>query len=214
MFEATAVEMEDRVYNEVNDYLQYMAPWAQLSFLPITQFDANDQTDPYNIKVYGDSVLNRWIDSHYGPETVRNAWERSLETTPKSFAPGAYDAALRAHGSSLYATFIQLATATAEWRDSNSEVSEGSTFPDMQRVHDRGSEKAITLSPDDGAVNGRISHTAYGLVNVAPTNAPRIRLVFHTARGPQLAVALDCRLGDESGGTSTASVPPLPHGGL
>src|SRR5206468_2337700 len=118
MFEATAVWMEDRVYNDVNDYLQYMAPWAQLSFLPITQFDANDQTDPYNIKVYGDSVLNRWIDS------------------------------------------------------------------------------------------------PYGLVNVAPTNAPRIRLVFHTARGPQMAVALVCRVGDESGGTSTASVAQLPHGGL
>src|SRR5947208_1589602 len=39
LFESTAVWMEDKVYDDVNDYLSYLTPWAQLSQVPITRFD-------------------------------------------------------------------------------------------------------------------------------------------------------------------------------
>src|SRR2546423_13083011 len=66
MFEATAVWMEDKVYTDVNDYLQYIRPWAKLSFVSMTQHNATDQNDALNVKVYGDAVWIRWIDTHLG----------------------------------------------------------------------------------------------------------------------------------------------------
>src|SRR3954451_3713461 len=119
MFESSAVWMEDKVYTAVNDYLQYLTPWAQMSFLPITTFNAQRSDDPANVKVYGDTVWNRWLDTKFGQDVIRVAWEHSLATRPKSFAPGAYDQALAAHGSSLYSAFTQFASDTAEWRSAN-----------------------------------------------------------------------------------------------
>ena len=214
MFESTAVWMEDKVYTDINDYLQYMTPWAQLSFLPMTQFNSLDQSDPYNIKVYGDTVWNRWIDAHYGADAVRNAWERSLLTQPRSFAPAAYDSALRARGTTFYNVFARLATDTAEWHDSNTDFAEGNTFPDMQRVLDKQTDQPITLNANDGSVRGRLSHTSFGLVNVGLTQAPRIKLVLNSTHGPQMAAALVCRQGDEFAGFSTDSLALLPKGGL
>jgi hypothetical protein len=101
MFEATAVWMEDKVYDDVNDYVSYLNAWVQLTQVPLTAFNPGDLTDPLNIKVYGDSVWSRWIDEHYGADTIRAAWERSLETEPRSFAPKAYDAALTGAGTSF-----------------------------------------------------------------------------------------------------------------
>src|SRR6476661_5622265 len=91
MLESTAVWMEDKVYTDINDYLQYLGPWAQLSSVPLTTFNANRSDDPLNVKVYGDTVWNRWLDAKYGQDAPRIAWEHSLTSRPKSFAPGAYD---------------------------------------------------------------------------------------------------------------------------
>src|SRR6266576_3098042 len=68
LFESTAVWMEDKVYDDVNDYLSYLTPWSQLSQVPLTRFNGNDSTDPLNVKVYGDAVLPRYIDAHLGQE--------------------------------------------------------------------------------------------------------------------------------------------------
>src|SRR5919202_1205345 len=75
MLESTAVWMEDKVYTQVNDYLQYLGPWAQLSLsVPVTEFNSQED-DPLNVKVYGDMVWNRWLDTRFGEDSVRNAWE-------------------------------------------------------------------------------------------------------------------------------------------
>src|SRR5215212_1472894 len=78
MFEATAVWMEENVYTEVNDYLQYLAPWSQMSFVPITTFNSNRSDDPANVKVYGDMTWNRWLEGKFGQDMPRIAWEHSL----------------------------------------------------------------------------------------------------------------------------------------
>src|SRR4051812_37164447 len=132
MFEATAVWMEDRVYTDVNDYRQYLTPWAQMTTVPLTYF-SYDGSDPLNVKVYGDAVWPRWVESHYGSDVIRDAWARSLSVTPKSFAPAAYGAVLRTKGIGFFHAFAQFATDTAEWRASNSSFGEGSSFPDVER---------------------------------------------------------------------------------
>jgi hypothetical protein len=214
MFEATATWMEDEVYTQIDDYLQYLAPWAQLSFVPLTSFDAVDGSNPDNVKVYGDMVWNRWIDQRFGPDTVRNAWENSLLSDPASFAPGAYDLALRRRGSSFFSSFARFAADTAEWRAANTPFAEGASFPDMARVRDANTGEVIRLFPDGNAAGGQLPHTTFGLLDVAPSGEPRIKFVVDAPRGVQMALALVGRTGDEVGGTATVAIKGLPDGGM
>jgi hypothetical protein len=214
MFEATAVWMEEEVYPELDDYLQYIAPWAQLSFVPLTYFNINRSDDPINVKVYGDAVWNHWITARHGPTAVRNAWERSLTSTPKSFAPGAYDGALRARGSSFFDSFTRFAVDTAEWRAANTAFPQGPSYPDMERVRDTNTNRAILLEVNRGGAGGKLPHTTFGLVEVAPLSVPRVKLVVNTPRGVQAAIALVGRTGPELGGTATVALKQVPRGGV
>ena len=214
MFESTAVWMEDYVYTDVNDYLQYLTPWSQMTFVPLTYFNGGNSDDPLNVKVYGDVVWNRWIEAHYGPDTIRQAWENSRKSSPKDFAPGAYDLALRSHDSTFYATFAQFAAETAEWRDANSTFAEGTTFPDVDRASDDRTGRPIALTPDRAGASGSLSHTAYILLDVRPpAGMPQLRLAVNTPRGTRMAIALVARSGDEVSGTSTVFLKSLPNGG-
>jgi hypothetical protein len=213
MLESTATWMEDRVYTDVNDYLQYLTPWAQMTFVPLTYF-STDGNDPLNVKVYGDAVWNRWIDSHYGADTVRDAWAGSRKTTPKSFAPAAYDAVLRTKGTTFSNAFSAFATGTAEWRDASSQFAEGSTFPDIARASADGTTRPITLTPDVAGASGKLSHTSYVLLNVRPDpGMQRMRLAVSTPRGTRMAIALVGRTGDEVTGTTEEFVRHLAKGG-
>jgi len=56
--------------------------------MPITRFSRENGD-----KVYGSAVFNRWLDDSYDESIVRRAWELSINQA--SFAPGAYDKAIR-----------------------------------------------------------------------------------------------------------------------
>src|SRR3954447_14844807 len=216
MFESTAVWMEDKVYTDVNDYLQYInspGGWASLSSLPLTTFNAQRSDDPLNVKVYGDTVWNRWLDTKYGQDLPRVAWEHSLTTKPKSFAPGAYDQALATHDSSFFSAFTQFAGDTAEWNDANSSFAEGNTFRDMERVSDSSTHSLIHLKANVGGAGGTLDHSSFGRVDVAPTAAARLKAVLDAPRGVQMAVALVGRQGDRVSGSSTSAITRMPKGG-
>jgi hypothetical protein len=213
MFEATATWMEDRVYTDVNDYRQYLTPWAQMTTVPLTYF-SYDGNDPLNVKVYGDAVWNRWIESHYGPDVIRDAWGVSLNATPKSFSPAAYNAALGTKGTNFYDAFARFATDTAEWRASNTAFAEGDTFPDIERQTSSSSNRPITLLPDVSSGSGSLDHTAYTLIDVAPsTTKPRLTFAVSTPRGTRMAIALVGRIGDEVNGSGHEFLKMLPSGG-
>jgi hypothetical protein len=207
MFEATAVWMEDRVYDDINDYVSYLPAWSQITQVPLTAFNASDLTDQLNVKVYGDAVWNRWIDERYGQETIRAAWEDSLQTKPPSFAPAAYDATLRARGISFADAFARFAADTAEWRSTAGGFEEGPTWPDIQRA------SRTTLIPDGTGVTGRLDHTAFALINVEPTQDARIKLVASLPRGTRGAFALVGRAGPPESGAPTVALIRAPHGG-
>ncbi|MEA2404972.1 MAG: hypothetical protein QOE08_1619 [Thermoleophilaceae bacterium] len=216
MFEGTAVWMEDRVYDDVNDYVNYLRDWTKLSLLPMTQYNASNRDDPYNVKVYGDAVWSRWLDDHYGQQVLRGAWERSLGTRPASFAPAAYDASLVAsgHNRSFFNAFTSFAAQTAEWRAAGSGFfSEGSTFPDMQRTGDDQSPGAVTLVADGSGLIGTLDHTTYALFNVRPTSAARVKVVGAAPAGTRSAFALVGRVGDEVTGKATVALKRLSNGG-
>jgi hypothetical protein len=197
----------------VNDYLQYLTSWTQMTFVPLTYF-SSDGNDPLNVKVYGDSVWNRWVQTRFGDDTIRDAWASSLKTKPKSFAPEAYTRALAARGSSFYAAFALFASETAEWRASNTPFEEGVTFPDVDRAASDETGRPITLTADGVGASGSLSHTAYVLLDVRPpADAPQLKLAVNTPRGTRMAIAVVGRTGDEVNGQSSEFVKRLPKGG-
>jgi hypothetical protein len=210
MFEATATWMEDRVYDDINDYVSYLNKWRDQSTVPLTRF-LQDDPGGENAKVYGDAVWNRWIDEHLGADTVRRAWEVSAET--KSFAPASYDKALSEKGQTFAGVFAQFAAETAEWRSASNLFEEGSTFPDMKRALD-GSLPPQNVSGDrNDFVEGGLDHTAFALVDVNPRGQDELTLGGTFRRGVSGAIALVGRTGGDTGGIATVRVTRLPRGG-
>ena len=150
--------------------------------MPLTYFTF-DGNDPLNMKVYGDTVWNRWIDTHFGQDTVRNAWAASLGIKPKSFAPAAYDAALRANGTSFFDTFSRFATGPPSGEPRAADSTRANLPGHAARAR-RKTGAPITLAPTSGAVRGRLRHASFGLVNVRRPNVPQIKLVLDDAARP------------------------------
>jgi hypothetical protein len=189
--------------------VSYLGPWAKIANVPLTQFNESDQTDPLNVKVYGDAVWNRWLDSRFGPETVRGAWERSRQTHPASFAPAAYGASLSARGSSFFDAFTQFAADTAEWRSSAGPFGDrdANLLPDVVRASQR------SLAPGSKPITGQLDHTGFALLNVTPTAATRIKLVGSIRRGTAGAIALVGRRGPAENGSVEVQLRKLAKGG-
>jgi hypothetical protein len=212
MLEASATWMEDVVYTAVNDYLQYIPGWGQLTLLPLTNEEGS--TDEFINKTYGNVVWNRWLQSRFGADTIRNAWEHLDDAKPvRSFAPGAYDKSLAGKHSSLYRAFTRFAADTAEWRASNSPFAEGSSFADVERALGSGGH-VLTIGVNGLTVGAsKLQHTAYALINVRRTSKARIKLIARAKRGARMAVALIGRTGSQTGGTMHVVLKRLPHGG-
>ncbi|MFL5885320.1 MAG: Ig-like domain-containing protein [Thermoleophilaceae bacterium] len=208
LFESTAVWMEDKVYDDVNDYLSYLTPWSQLGQVPLTRFNSSDSTDPYNVKVYGDAVFPRFVDSHFGADAIRGVWEQSLNTTPPSFAPAAYDRSLRLHGATggFFDVFTDFVAHLPEWRATADGFRDGNLFPDMQRVR-------TSLRVNGPGLAGALDHTSFALMNVQPTTSSRIKLFGGAPKGDEAAIALVGRTGDDINGTPTIALKRLPKGG-
>jgi len=194
MFESTATWMEEKVFPDVDDYHQYVGPWAQLSAMPITRFDrANGD------KVYGSAVFNRWLDDEYDETIVRRAWELSINQD--SFAPGAYDKAIREyHGPGFSYELANFAASTAEWKSAGAGVHEGAAFPDVKRA-------GVTLPTDGSVVSGKLDHTGYVLFDVAPTSAPKLQLKGMLPAGTAGAIILVGRAGGEVVKTMSGVIP-------
>jgi hypothetical protein len=186
MLESTAVWMEGKVYDSVHDYLQYLPGWVALTKQPLTTFDGSDPNSRKNVKVYGSGVWNKWLDARYGQDVVRQAWEDSVKAT--SFAPSAYDAAIRQHGGPGFAAdFASFSAATAEWQAPNSGFPEGSLYPDVERA----GQLAVNSAP--AVVD--LDHTTFALVDVPVSSAPRIRLAVASPPGTSSSLALVGRTG-------------------
>jgi hypothetical protein len=210
MFEATATWMEDKVYDDINDYKIYLNEWAKRSQQPLTQFNSAESNDS-NDKVYGDAVWNRWIDQRYGADTIRRAWEVSVET--RDFAPAAYDKALSERGTNFFDAFTQFAADTAEWRSANTPFEEGGTFPDMVRVPDVVLHAQNATGDRNNSASGSLDHTAFALINVDPAGQNDLTAGGTFRRGVGGAIALVGRTGDLNGGTEVTQVTRVPNGG-
>ena len=181
MFESTATWMEEKVFPAVDDYLSFLAPFAATPGIPITE--------GMGLRIYATAVWSHWLESGYGPDVIRRAWEVSDRTQPRDFAIDAYARAisdLGGHGFSR--EFTRFAAATAEWRTGHGGFPDASRYPDMRRKGslEPGARKAKRF---------RLNHAAYRLFRVKPARAPRIRLRVRAERGVRTGIALVARRG-------------------
>jgi len=68
VMEATAVQMEEIVYDDINDCYQYMSSWF------------NNPQQPLNLdnssRWYGSFIFFEYVNSHLDPEAIRYFWEQ------------------------------------------------------------------------------------------------------------------------------------------
>jgi hypothetical protein len=202
MYESTAVWMEDQVHDAIDEWLGFLTPpsgWVTTTELPITL-----ESTP---RMYGSGVWNHWLSERYGTGAIRSAWELSQTASPASFAPAAYDGSIAAAGGTGFSDdFARFSAATAEWRAPGSGFSEGSTFPDVERLGG--------LSVGDFPATIELDHTTFALFDVTPTAAGAFRLNVAAPEGTSSAIALVGRTGaDPAAGTTTTRFRMLPAGG-
>lgn len=194
--ESTAVWMEDRVYDGIDDYLRYVRRWTKRYDTPLT---AN------SIKEYGSAVWNEWLSRHYGPDVVRDAWSRAVHTRPGGFSVAAYGSAIEAAGGSDFSRdFARFALDLPEWR-TDLVFPEGSSYPDLAR---QGS------LPLGGQARRRLlNHTTFQLLRVHARAGRSLLVEAAAPRGIAAGLALVGRVGSERRGRVIGGLDFSRHGG-
>ncbi len=115
--EGTATWFEDVLFDDVDDNRQF------LDSGPLRHPERSlDDTRG----MYGDWVFFQWLAERYGDQVVREVWEQAAWLRgPDHFSVTAVDAALRARGTSLAATFPRFAVALRWPRQSFEEARAG-----------------------------------------------------------------------------------------
>jgi len=194
MFESTATWVEQYVFPDVDDYLNYLPAFASTPETPLTG---------EGIEIYAEAVWNHWLSSRYKPDVVRQAWAGSRSAEPPSFAPAAYDSAIRLKGGRSFSQeFGEFAAATAEWRSFPLVFPDAAAYPDMKRKGKLGS-KTTTL---------KLDNTSYRLLTVKP-HGSRATLKVKAPQGIHSTIALVGRVGPAEGGAVTVRSRYLAGGG-
>lgn len=194
--EATAVWMEDQVYNGIDDYLRYVGRWIHRSDTPLTTS---------SIKEYGSAVWNQWLARRYDRSLIREAWARAIHTRPGGFSVGVYDAAIKAAGPSDFSRdFTQFSAAVAEWRTGRG-FRESHRFPDMPR------QGQVKLGAP--AETHLLNHTTFEPLQVAARSGRAVVVHATAPLGTASGLALVGRLGTERGGSIVTRIDFSGRGG-
>ncbi len=181
--ESTAVWMEDRVYDGIDDYLRYVRRWTRRYDTPLT---AN------SLKEYGSAVWNEWLSRRYGPDVVRDAWSRAVHTKPGGFSVAAYGSAIEAAGGSDFSRdFARFAADLPEWRTGRV-FPEGRSYPDVSRQGN--------LALAGGARRRQLNHTTFQLLRVHARTGRTLVAEAVAPRGIAAGLALVGRTGGERRG--------------
>ncbi len=128
-YEITSTWMEDEVYNDVNDYLQYLTndvnQSSQFSH-PEIRFTKADQSIEYSRAVWG-----KYIGKRFSPDVMRRFWVAIEQTRTLQ----AIDNVLGANGSSLQQAFQEFAywnLNTGPQCDTSRFYTEGNTYPQIR----------------------------------------------------------------------------------
>jgi hypothetical protein len=193
LMEGTAVWMEDEVYDDVNDGVQYLAQ-SPLShpFVPLDYSD--DFYGPYGVWVFW-KFLSEWAGPRAAddPQVVRQVWNASVG--PR-FSTAALQSVLRARGTS----FARVFGAFGTWANRPARYfSEGTAYPRAPL------DRRFTLTrarPGSGLRSLRMSHMTHRYIRFTPgrtlTRSWRLRIsvdLADTSRGSVARVVVHRRNG-------------------
>lgn len=195
-FEATATWMEEQVYPLVDDYLQYVGPWAAATGggTALTSFIQHG-LEPQNYQ-YGSAVWNHYVTARQDEVAVRDTWTRSV---PGEDALTSYDRVLTGGFAPAFAGF---AAAVAEWKAPGSPFPDSALYPDAARTG--------ALAVDGAGVTSTLDHASFDLRDVTGASAATIRLEATFPPGVSGAVAL---VGAAAEGTPVQEIALAPDGG-
>ena len=194
LFEDTATWMEDQVYPDINDYLNYLPAFAKSSDTPMTGS---------SIKVYSEAVFNHWLSRHYGQATIRDVWAASAAgVKPPHLATAAYTKGSTGNGGQTFGPeFGAFAAATAEW-SSSPYFPDAAAYPDVRR---RGTLKSQPQKVE-------LDNTSFRLIKVKAKSGS-VTLKVKTSKKTESTIALIGREGPVASGTVTTEIKQLPKGG-
>lgn len=194
LFEDTATWMEDQVYPDINDYLNYLPALAKSTDTPFTG---------NSIKIYSEAVFNHWLSGHYGQQVIRDVWAASeAGVKPPHLATAAYTKSSLANGGQPFGTeFGAFAAATAEW-NSSPYFPDADVYPDVRR---RG-----TLTSK--VQKAQLDNTSYRLLKVGAKSGS-VTLKVKVSKKTESTIALIGREGPVDTGTVTTQILQLPKGG-
>lgn len=197
MFESSAVWSEEKVFPDDDDWVRsYIDAWVAGTTRPMTKF---------GFLSYGWGVWNHWLEngglngSGYGADVVLDAWETSQETSPRSYAVGAYDTVIKDQGGIGFEDeFVKFAASTIEWRAGDG------NFPDGAELDPVLKSGTVTLGKK--AVKKTLDNTSFVAMNVNPKSAEEIKLKVSSDGKTRWGLALIGRDGTPTAGTVTKNV--------
>ena len=123
--------------------------------------------------VYGSAVWNHWLengDNNFGPDVVLNAWESSRDVTPKDYAVGAYDDAIKDEGGRRLPAGVR---ARSPRRPRSGRTGDGN-FPDASELPNINRMGKLKFDGDPAEQN--LDNTSYALFKVNPKDEDEITL--------------------------------------
>ena len=194
-YEVSAVWMEDKVWDEINDYYQYF-----FNLGVITKSYYNSPGLAFNTfndwREYGLSVWNHYLDKKYGTDTIRRIWEYMLVTN----GIDAMKRMLSEKGAvfaDAFAEFHAWNYFTAGTADETLFYEEGSSYPRIKVEQTIDLTSTITHTDSTERLSGKyykiINRTASNVLSIqlnAEHNSTwRIAAIFQPASGmPEISI--------------------------
>ncbi len=180
-YEASGVWMEDFVYDDVNDYYQYLPSFFGKPEKPFDTYDGWHE--------YGLALWNKMLVRLFGRDIIRQVWEQMI-SGPKHSTPaiGALGQVAQRHGDTfqrLLAEFQAWNYFTGKRADPEHYYKEGAAYPLLRPTRDVLLDSSYVAQDSARSLAGVFEH-----FEVQKSNAFRATFNFDTPTAWMIAVAV------------------------
>ena len=180
-YEASGVWMEDFVYDDVNDYYQYLPSFFGRPEKPFNTYDGWHE--------YGLAIWNKMLVRLFGRDVMRQIWEQMI-AGPRHVTPAieAMDQVAQRHGDTfrrLLAEFQTWNYFTGKRADPEHYYKEGAAYPLLRPTRDVLLDSSYVARDSARALSGVFEH-----FEVQKSNAFRAALTFDTPAAWMIGVAV------------------------
>lgn len=182
--EATAVQMEEIVYDDINDCYQYMSSWFSQPHKPLNLDSSN--------RWYGSYIFFEYVISHLNDEAIRQFWEQSIthdsyygsysiQTLDEAFTDYGSSFAEMLNGMSVANRILSSSTAADPWNydEADSYTSSPATFTTVNFIAGSPDTVNSTNLEENAAQYIRLNSSAPVLATLTNLDGPANYLQLH-----------------------------------